>query len=173
MLPMDPSLVVLDKLETIIQFLGILIGLPPNQQIIERFPDLGPLYQAGKTSVGQAAKTNEALELLLSAALPSAPANVTTITVGISEILLANNESAPLMRVDVTNLNVAQPLTISKRGVGLNSGQLVLARQTVPYVLPMGAQLYGVVALGTIVVAVSVGHQMQPIVAHIVEDAGG
>jgi hypothetical protein len=85
--------------------------------------------------------------------------------VGTVEELLQNNESQALMRVDVTNLNVAQPLVVSKRGVTAVSGIQVLARQTMPFVLPRGSQIFGIVALGTIQVTVSEGYNIQPMLS--------
>lgn len=98
---------------------------------------------------------------MVAASLPSAPLNVRTVTVPTTEILLAANESQPLMRVDIHNLNVAQPLIVSKRGVGPTIGVQIIARQTRAFVLPSGSQLYGVVLLGSILVTVSEGYNIQ------------
>ena len=108
---------------------------------------------------------------MIAASLPSAPENVQTITVGTTEVLLASNESQPLMRVDVTNLNVAQPLILSKKGVVISTGGLILARQTQAYVLPQGSSLYGIVALGTIIVTVGYGYDIQARISALL-DAG-
>ena len=160
----DPVVLVLDRLDTIIDLLRMQIGLTPARTN----PELLALLQTGRMPLDVARHSNRLLEYLVAAALPSAPANVKTITVGTSEELLASNESQPLMRVDVTNLNVAQPLQVSKRGVTVNSGVQVAGQQTLPFVLPIGAQLYGVIALGTILVSVADGYDMQPIVGSAV-----
>jgi len=171
--PGSPAAILFDKLETIIQLLQIQIGLPPSAELVGQYPELGELYNRGQTNAAQAIKTNKILELLVAASLPSAPENVQTYTVGIVEELLASNMSSPLMRVDITNLNVAQPLLVSKKGVIPSAGGLILARQTMSYVLPIGAEIYGIVNLGTILVTVGIGWQLQPMIAALVESEGG
>lgn len=150
----DPVALVLDRLETIIDLLGVLAGTPTTG-ITPDGLDLRRLEALGR-------RQNLLLEYMAAAALPSAPMNVRTVTVPTTEILLASNQSQPLMRVDVHNLNVAQPLIVSKRGVSATAGIQILARQTMPFVLPAGTQLYGVVLLGTILVTVSQGYDIRP-----------
>ncbi len=150
-----------DKMETIIELLKVMIGMPPSNTLIQQYPELGALHASGGTVAGQGRRLNKALELMVAASLPSAPENVQTLTVGTTEVPLASNESQPLMRVDVTNLNVAQPLIVSKKGVVLSAGGLILARQTQAYVLPQGSSLFGVVSLGTIIVTVGYGYDIQ------------
>jgi len=130
------------------------------------------LYARGGTPGALASRNNKALELMLAASLPSAPENVQTHTVGIVEERLASNMSQPLMRVDVTNLNVAQPLLVAKKGVVTSAGGIILARETKAFVLPNGSELWGVVALGTIIVTVGYGYDIQPIIAALVESEG-
>lgn len=168
-----PGAILFDKLETIIELQRILIGLPPSQQIIAQYPDIGDLYDRKGTSAAQAARTNKALELMLAAVIPSAPENVQTYTVGTTEVLLASNMSTPLMRVDVTNLNVAQPLLVSKKGVVPTAGAIILSRGTKPFVLPIGAELYGIVNLGNILVTVGTGYQFEPVITALLEAEGG
>ena len=169
----SPAAILFDKLETIIALQGIAIGLPPTKEIIDRYPALAELYARGGTSAGQAARASKALELLLAATIPSAPENVQTYTVGTTEVLLASNMSIPLMRVDVTNLNVAQPLLVSKKGVVPTAGAIILARGTKDFVLPIGAELWGIVALGNILVTVGTGYQFQPMIETLMEQEGG
>ena len=156
----DPAALVLDRLDTIIELLQVLAGPAPAD---------GAGVGALSALVG---RQSILLEYLFAAVLPSAPLNVRTITVPTTEVLLASNESQPLMRVDVHNLNVAQPLVVSKRGVQLTSGIQVLARQTMPFVLPPGAELYGVVGLGTIQVTVSDGYNIRPMLAEALGTGG-
>ncbi len=158
----DPVVLVLDRLDTIIDLLGISIGLSPSPDATRYFPGLERLLQSGQTPAEQARHANRLLEYLVAASLPSSPQNARAVTVGTTEELLASNESQPLMRVDISNMNVAQPLVVNKRGVSVNSGIQVLARQTIPFVLPPGAQIYGIVALGTILVTVTDGFDMRP-----------
>ncbi len=158
----DPLALVLDRLDTMIDLLSFLAGAPPTRALVDILPSLGDAYRQGRTPARQGETTNKLLEYLLAAALPSAPQQVRTITIGTTPVQLASNESQPLMRVDISNLNVAQPLNISKAGVTVLSGMQIQARQTVPFVLPPGAELVGVVGLGTILVTVSEGYDMQP-----------
>ena len=165
----DFGLMMLDKLETMIQLLRMSLGAAPSESLKIQYPDLGELYERGGTSIDQQQRTNKLLEIITAANLPSAPEFVQTYTVGLVETLLASNQSRPLMHVYVTNLNVAQPLLVSKKGVIVSAGGMITARQTTRYVLPVGAELWGVVALGTIQVTVGVGYDIQPLLAQLLE----
>lgn len=158
----EPLLLLLDRLDVIIELLHIQLGGVPAQTIQSVFPDLSKLYANGGTTAQQSKRLNLLLEYLIAASLPSAPENVRPMVIGTTEAQLAENQSQPLMRVDVSNLNVAQPLRVSKQGVSLTSNMQVLARQTVPFVLPVGSKLYGIVELGTIEITVSQGYDIQP-----------
>lgn len=147
----DPVALVLDRLERIIELLDVRAGTPATAEGLD-LRRLEALWL----------RQNLLLEYMVAASLPSAPLNVRTVTVPTTEILLASNESQPLMRVDVHNLNVAQPLLVSKRGVSGSAGIQILARQTRPFILPAGSQLYGVVLLGTILVSISEGYDIRP-----------
>lgn len=168
----DPAMILYDKLETIIELLRVQIGLAPSSALVAQYPDLGALFARGGTAAVQSSRTNKALEIMLAASLPSAPQNVQTYTVGTAEVLLASNQSMPLMRIDVTNLNVAQPLLVSKKGVVTSAGGIILARDTKNFVLPHGSELWGIVALGTILVTVGVGYDIQPIIAALIAAEG-
>jgi len=143
---------VLDRLERIIELLGVIAGAQGAED--DSGSALSMLVEVNRRQM-------TLLEYMVAAGLPSAPLNVRTITVPTTEILLANNESQPLMRVDIHNLNVAQPLIVSKRGVSATAGSEILARQTQAFVLPAGSQIYGVVLLGTILVTVSEGYDIR------------
>ena len=171
--PGNLSLMTLDKLETIIQLLRMMLGVPPSQALAAMYPDLDELYRRRGTSVDQQRRTNKLLELITAAELPSAPENVQTYVVGIVEQRLASNMSRPLMRVDVTNLNVAQPLLVSKRGVIPSAGGMITARTTQHYVLPQGAEIWGIVNLGNIIVTVGVGYDIQSILAALLDAEEG
>ncbi len=142
----NPVALVLDKLQTIIDLLSR--AATSNEVDLRRLEAIG-------------LRQNLLLEYMVAASLPSAPLNVRMITVPTTEILLAANESQPLMRVDVHNLNVAQPLLVSNRGVSPTAGTEIVARATVPFVLTAGSQLYGVVRLGSILVTVSEGYDIR------------
>lgn len=151
-----PASLLFDKLDTIIDLLKAQLGAAVSPALIERYPDLRDVQ-------GGVSRTNRILEYLLVAALPSGPEQVIPVTVGVVPEPLAVNESQPLMRVTVTNLDVAQPLLVSKQGVTLLTGQIILARATATFVLPPGGELWGLVALANINVSVGVGYDMQPI----------
>jgi hypothetical protein len=131
------------------------------------------VFRRGETPAALGSKANYLLELLVAASLPSAPMNVRTVTVGIVEEELARNESQPLMRVDIHNLNVAQPLIVSKQGVTPLAGIQILARTTRPFVLPRGSALFGIINLGTILVTVAEGYDFQPAVYRAIGSTGG
>lgn len=156
--------ILFDKLETIIELLLVLIGVTPTQSLVARYPDI---QSQGGTAIQRSIATSKVLEVLVAASLPSAPEQVQTYTVGTQEEPLAKNESMPLMRVSVTNLNVAQPLLVSKKGVVPSAGGIILARGTEHYVLPIGSSLYGIVAVGTILVSVGTGYDIQTRVSEL------
>ncbi len=168
----DPGAILYDKLETVIELLGVMVGLAPTDSLVQQYPDLGELFARGGTPGALARRHNKALEIMLAASLPSAPENVQTYVVGTAEERLASNMSQPLMRIDVTNLNVAQPLLVSKKGVVPSAGGIILARETKTFVLPNGSELWGIVALGTIIVTVGYGYDIQPVIAALVEQEG-
>jgi hypothetical protein len=167
--PGDVGALILDRLDTIAELLRVLIGATPGTDLLQAFPELAAAFSTGQAAPVQRDVTNKLLAYLLSAALPSSPETVRTITVGLIQTLLASNQSQPLMRVAVTNLNVAQPLLVSKEGVNVNTGQIILARSTTDFVLPAGTELYGIVALGTIQVTVSTGYDIEPLLVQMLQ----
>ncbi len=102
-------------------------------------------------------KTRHLLELLVGQAMPAAPeiTREITVTTGPPPTLLATNESLILRRIDITNDDPAQPLWVGAAGVLPSMGRVVLAQDTIPYVLPMGTSVFGVCVVPTISVRVS------------------
>ena len=147
-LPRDPQAILWDKLDQIIDLLRFSVGMNPVD--MRAFEDMLPptaLQEEG----------NLLLELMVAASLPSAPERVEGYQVGNVEVQLAQNESTPLMRVEVTNDNVAQPLWVAQRGVLFTTGRQIVALQTQAFVIPQGSALFGICAIPFINVRVSIG----------------
>jgi len=157
----DPTLMLLDKMDQIIDLLRIQVGLQPATARITQES------RGIQTPVELMKRQNLLSELMLAAVLPSAPALTETYRVTPSEVCIASNESIPLMRVEVTNDNVAQPCWVSKKGVLTTSGRRIRAQETVPFVLPNGSQLYAVCAIPWISVRVSIAYDFYAILDQI------
>lgn len=152
----DPTALMLDKLDRIIDLLRVQIGLRPSAELDEQVKGI-------KTPSDLIRDQNLLMELMIAAVLPSAPSLTETYQVTSTETCIASNESIPLMRVDVTNDNVAQPCWVSKKGVLTTSGRRIRAQDTVSFVLPQGAQLYAICAIPWISVRVSIGYDFYAI----------
>lgn len=97
----------------------------------------------------------EVLRLLTSAVVPASPNVTRELTIGTTASIIIQNLALPFARVDITDDDPAQPLWLGGRDVTTNIGRVVQPRTTVPYVLPMGAELYGVCNVATISIRVS------------------
>lgn len=91
------------------------------------------------------------------AALPASPVNSRRVVISPAETLLAENQSEPLLSVEITNEDVAQWIWVSTRGVLATAGRIILPLETVRYVIPQGHELYGLCAVATVNVSVSEG----------------
>lgn len=105
--------------------------------------------------------TMELLAMMLGASLDSAPRTTVPVTVPTTQIVLAENESEPLMLVEISNHDPAQALQVGSQGVTILAGHEVAPLSTVPFVLPLGNTLYGICTAATI--AVSVAMRYPPI----------
>ena len=147
----DPLALLNDKLETVIDLLSYGLGLPP---VYGTLPDL----DMSRTPVALQETTNMLQELCLASVMPSAPQRTEEFTVGATQVILARNDSRPLIRVEVTNDDVAQPLWVSQIGVLVATGRIILAQQTAAFVLPEGEQLAGICAIPSNSIRVSYGY---------------
>lgn len=147
----NPAAMILDRLDKVVDLLQIQAGLPPTTHYIQDIERIDTPAQLARDQ-------NYVMEMLLSALVPSAPSIVEAYQVSNVETLLASNESIPLMRVEVTNDNVAQALWVARRGVLPTTGRRIIPLTTVPFVLPMGTVLTGICAIPWISVRVSIGY---------------
>lgn len=157
----SPTALLLDKLDQVIDLLRIQVGLDPVTDSISR------QIRGVKTPSELLKEQNLLTELMLAAVVPSAPALTETYRVTSSETCIASNESIPLMRVEVTNDNIAQPCWVSKKGVLTTSGRRIRAQETVPFVLPRGTQLFAICAIPWISVRVSIAYDFYAILDQI------
>lgn len=112
--------------------------------------------------VDQGAKLTEAQDqtmdivaFMVAASLNSAPRNTTGYVVGVAQTVLAENQSEPLMMIEITNHDPAQALEIGNDGVTILAGHEVAPLTTVPFQLPQGQRLFGVCTAATINVSVA------------------
>ena len=103
----------------------------------------------------QFGRVRSILDIVACAGIPASPQNTRELTVTPAPRMLASNESVPLARVDITNDDPAQPLWVSGPNVLVNTGRVILAQTTVPYILPRGTEVWGVCAIAFISVRVS------------------
>lgn len=145
----DPLAIIVDRLDIIIDLLGLQVGVEPKY--VRELRQLTSPVQIQQD-------TNMLMEMLLSALVPSAPESTEEFTVGVAEVRLAQNESQPMMRVEITNDNVAMPLWITgKQGVLVTTGRIILAQTTAVFVLPLGHSLWGICPIPNASIRVSRG----------------
>lgn len=101
-------------------------------------------------------KTMELVAMLVATSLNSAPRTTTGIPVATTQTLLAENQSEPLMMIEITNHSAAQALQIGNDGVTILAGHEVAPFATVPFQLPMGQRIFGVCTAATINVSVAI-----------------
>lgn len=149
----DPLALLNDKLETVIDLLRYGLGLKPLYgSLTEEEMDLS------RSPASLQETSNMLQELFLASVMPSAPQRTEEFTVGATQEILARNDSRPLIRVEVTNDDVAQPLWVSQTGVLVATGRIILAQQTAAFVLPEGEELAGICVIPAISVRVSYGY---------------
>lgn len=92
---------------------------------------------------------------LVAGVVPMAPAFSQTIVVGATPTLLVENTVMSLMKVEITNDDIAVPLYVGNRDVIVPAGRLIQPGNTIFYNLRKGQKLYGTVAVGAINVIIS------------------
>lgn len=137
----DVSHAILDALDRI-------VGLLQQQQDA---PEMAADYLAQNWAM---------LRLLVANTLPAALDSTRQVPVTPVETLLVENESQVLMRVDITNLDPAQPLWVSGQGVTITNGQVILPNQTSPFVIPIHESLFGICAVAIINIVVGECHDI-------------
>ena len=107
---------------------------------------------------------DEVTPSLVSAGLPSAPKTSANVLVGTTATPLAENNSLSIMRVEVTNDDVAQQIYLDcNAGVLTSQGRRLNAQQTIAYTINKGQTLYAICLVAT--VNVRVAYSQSPIVA--------
>lgn len=118
----------------------------------------GQLAVQDGATIEQFGKVRNVLDILVAQSLPASPETTEEVTVfggaGISPILLAKNDSVPLLRVNITNDDPAQPLWVGTANVLPTMGRVVIAQTTIPYNLVLGAEVWGICAVGFISVRI-------------------
>ena len=94
---------------------------------------------------------DEILMSLISVGLPAAPKTTSLVPVTTSPTILAENQSLSIMRVEITNDDVAQQIYLDcNPDVLLTNGRRLNAQQTIAYTINRGQTLYGVCTVGTV-----------------------
>ena len=118
----------------------------------------GQLAAQDKATIEQFGRVRDVLDILVAQSLPGSPEVTEEVTVlggaGVAPTLLIKNDSVPLLRVNITNDDPAQPLWVGTANVLPTMGRVVIAQTTIPYVLPLGAEVWGVCVVGFISVRI-------------------
>jgi len=156
----NPTALLLDKVDQVIDLLRVQAGLTPYGHLQGEIAGRETPYELAQDQ-------NFLVEQLLAASMPSAPSMTEAYRVSNIETRIAINESMPLMRVEVTNDNIAQDCWISIRGVLRTTGRLIRVRDTIPFVLPMGASMFAICNIPWISVRVSIGYDFHPLLKEL------
>lgn len=128
----------------------------------------GQLAAQDKATIEQFGRVRNILDILAAQSLPGSPEVTEEVTVfggaGVAPTLLVKNDSVPLLRVNITNDDPAQPLWCGTANVLPSMGRVVIAQTTIPYVLPLGAEVWGICAVGFISVRIE---RCYDLLAHI------
>lgn len=132
-----------------------ILGADPDR------PEAGPMF-------GPDSAHNAMMEVLLSYALPSSPSYTLNYAVGsVLPVLLASNDSANLLRINVVNDDPAVMCWLQpSQDVSPANGRVLIAGAAVAYVLPQGSQLWCISAapgVATIAVRVETGWNIRSI----------
>lgn len=98
--------------------------------------------------INQRAEHDLFLRGLVASAVPMAPAFSQTIIVGPTAVFLVENTVMSLMRVEITNDDIAISLYVGNRDVTIPAGRVIQPNETVVFILAKGQSLYGIIAAG-------------------------
>lgn len=117
-----------------------------QRQILERLDKIIKMLESQASS-----PLDLALLAMISTALPSAPNRSSLVVVGTTPMVLAENSTLSVMRVEITNDDVAQQIYVDcNPDVLLTNGRRINAQQTIPYTINKGRILYGICIIGTV-----------------------
>lgn len=120
--------------------------------------------QGAQQSAGyieQAGKVQSLLELLIAQFVPSSPQITREVTINaVRPTLLYENQSLPFQRIEITDDDPAQMCWIGKRNVSQVMGRVLLAQNSVVYVLPQGDEIWAICAVATISLRISEGFDL-------------
>ena len=146
----DVGIAILDRLDRIVNLLATAADMPA-------------------LSAAYFAENQRMLRILIASMVPASPQLTRQVVVGVAQTALVVNESQVLRSVRITNLDPAQPLWVSGPGVSVAAGEVILPNQTGQFVVPTHESLWGICAVATIPIGVSVLHD----VYSIIESLGG
>lgn len=111
--------------------------------------------------IQQAGKVQSLLELLIAQFVPCSPQITREVTINaVTPTLLYENLSLPFQRIEITDDDPAQMCWIGKRNVSMAMGRVLLAQNSVVYVLPQGDELWAICAVATISLRISEGFDL-------------
>ena len=124
-----------------------------NRQIIDGLNAINNSLQIISQQIKE--KDDKMLKLIASAGLPGFPHSTEQKTVGMTSVLLWRNESQVIQRIRIENLDVGQDLTVGPgNNVTVTNGFTVNIRTWQDHTLSPGQEIWGIVAVATIQVAV-------------------
>ena len=107
------------------------------------------------------ASRDESVKWMLAAALPSTPATSMEVTVPTTTVMLYENQSEPLLRVTISNDDLAQSIWVGPEGVNINIGERINGRDWRAFVMPSGTALYAVTDVGAVSARVALGYNIK------------
>jgi len=129
-----------------------------NRQIVERLETVAQVVENQTAIIG---RLLDFVTILTSSMIPSNMFSATITVVSNFAQELITNSTENLMRVVITNNDFAQQLTVSNSGsVMVGGGQIINPQANFPFVLSPGTSLYGIVAVPSIQVSVSLCYDL-------------
>lgn len=117
--------------------------------------------QQQSTYIETAGKIQSMLDLFAALALPCSPELTREVTINnVTPTLLYRNDSLPFRRIEITNDDPAQMIWIGKRNVSPLIGRVLLATDTVAYVLPQGDELWAICVVATVSTRISESYDL-------------
>ena len=115
-------------------------------------------------------KRLDVIKYMLAAALPSTPMVTEPLTVSTTAVVLYENQSEPLLRISVSNDDLAQPMWIGpQQSVSHLTGARILGTEWRDFVMPIGSKLWGVTDVGFISARISLGYNIKAIMDSLFE----
>ncbi len=117
--------------------------------------------QQSSSYIIQAGQTQSLLDLFAALALPASPELTREVTVNaVTPTLLYRNDSMPFSRIEITDDDPAQWIHLGPRNVTIGLGRVLLAQDTIAYVLAQGEEVWAICTIATVSVRISESYDL-------------